>query len=141
MFYVVKFFFQKKKGKSREIKVEKEYWILTEEGPIFAKKSIMAVLTFEKIKVQELDERLINTIKAFFKNGDVRISVVVEKESNTEAETLEAVLQKNRNAPYVVRFDEHFDLNALAKKIEQDENFDLSVVLEAHKIPNPNVAS
>lgn len=101
----------------------------------------MAVLTFEKIKVQELDERLINTIKAFFKNGDVRISVVVEKESNTGSETLEAVLEKNRNAPYVVRFDEQFDLSDLADKIEQDENFDLNVVLEAHKIPNPNVAT
>jgi len=100
----------------------------------------MAVLTFEKVKVQELDERLINTIKAYFKNGDVRISVVVEKEGIIESETLEAILEKNRKAPYVVRFDEDFDLNVLANKIEQDENFNLSVVLEEHKIPNTNAA-
>lgn len=100
----------------------------------------MAVLTIEKVKVKELDERLINTIKAFFKNGDVRISVVVEKEDDAELSGLDLVMEENRTSPYIVRFEAGFDFNNLADKIEQDENFDVHAVLEARKIPNPNVA-
>lgn len=100
----------------------------------------MAVITFEKIAVQDLDQRLVDSIKAFFKNGNVRISITIENEDRKALMSLHEIVQKNRQAPYVVRFDEDFDFNGLADALEADESLDVLPVLEKHKISNPNVA-
>ncbi|MBL7797387.1 MAG: hypothetical protein JNJ90_12900 [Saprospiraceae bacterium] len=100
----------------------------------------MAVITFEKIAVQDLDQRLVDSIKAFFKNGNVRISITIENEDRKALMSLHEIVQKNRQAPYVVRFDEDFDFDGLADALEADESLDVLPVLEKHKISNPNVA-
>ncbi len=101
----------------------------------------MAVLTFEKIRVQDLDQRLIDSIKAYFNSGDVRISVMVEKDSDKVLLSLDEILEANRKSPYTVRFDADFDLNELASKVENDKSFDVISVLEEHKVPYQNAAS
>lgn len=101
----------------------------------------MAVLTFEKIRVQDLDQRLIDSIKAYFNSGSVRISVMIEQDTDKALLSLDEILEANRKSPYVVHFDADFDFNELADKVESDENFDVISVLEEHKIPYPNAAS
>jgi len=100
----------------------------------------MAVLTFEKIRVEDLDQRLIDSIKAYFNSGSVRISVVVEKEADKSLLSLDEILEANQKSPYAVRFDADFDLNELAYKVESDENFDVISVLEEHKVPYHHAA-
>ena len=100
----------------------------------------MAVITFEKIAVKDLDQRLVDSIKAFFKNGNVRISITIENEDRKALMSLDEIVQKNRQAPYIVRFDEDFDFASLADALEADESLDVLPILEKHKISNPNVA-
>jgi len=101
----------------------------------------MGVLTFEKIRVEDLDQRLIDSIKAYFNSGNIRISVVVEKDGDKAWLSLDEILEANRKSPYAVRFDAGFDLNELAYKVENDESFDVISVLEEHKVPYQNAAS
>lgn len=101
----------------------------------------MGVLTFEKIRVEDLDQRLIDSIKAYFNNGNVRISVMVEKDGEKALLSLDEILEANQKSPYAVRFDADFDLNELANKVESDEKFDVISVLEEHKIPYQNASS
>jgi len=100
----------------------------------------MAVITFEKIAVQELDQRLVDSIKAFFKNGNVRISITIENEDRKSLASLHEIVQQNRRSPFVVRFDENFDFAGLADALEADESLDILPIIEKHKISNPNVA-
>ncbi len=92
----------------------------------------MAVITFEKIAVKDLDQRLVDSIKAFFKNGNVRISITIENEDRKALMSLDEIVQKNRQAPYIVRFDEDFDFAGLADALEADESLDVLPVLEKH---------
>jgi len=95
----------------------------------------MGVLTFEKIRVEDLDQRLIDSIKAYFNSGNVRISVTIENDAEKSMLSLDEILEANQKSPYAVRFDADFDFNELADKVEADENFDVVSVLEEHKIP------
>jgi len=101
----------------------------------------MAVLTFEKIKVQDLDQRLIDSIRAYFNNDNVQISIMVKEEDEKSLLSLDEILKKNRQSPYVVRFDADFDFNGLADKVESDEDFDVISVFEQHKTANPHAAT
>lgn len=101
----------------------------------------MGVLTFEKIRVEDLDQRLIDSIKAYFNSGNVRISIMVENDADKVFLSLDEILEANRKSPYAVRFDADFDLNKLAYKVENDESFDVISVLEEHKVPYQNAAS
>ncbi len=98
----------------------------------------MTVLTFDNIKVQDLNERLVDSIRAFFKHGTVRISVVVQDEAKQVFRSLDEVLTANQNAPFVVQFEPDFDFTALAEAVERDENLELSPVFEARKTAKPH---
>lgn len=101
----------------------------------------MAVLTFENIKVEDLNERLLDSIRAWFKTGEVQISIVVKEGRVAVPPTLEEVLKRNAASPFVARFDADFSFSRLADQLEKDPDFDVMAVLEAHKVPNPYVAA
>lgn len=99
----------------------------------------MAVMTFGKINVNDLDERLIESIRSLFKDKTVEISVVIKEEDKKSLIGLDEILEKSHQSPYIVRFESDFDFAELADQIEKDGNFDLISVLEKRKIPNPYV--
>lgn len=66
----------------------------------------MATMTFGNIKVEDLDQRLIDSIRSFFKNKTVEISVIIKEEDKKSLAALDEIIKKNREAsPYIVQFE------------------------------------
>jgi hypothetical protein len=107
----------------------------------FVKKlRAMAVLTFEKIKVRDLDERLIESIRAYFKNNqETEISISVRPDSSSNPRPiseLDAELEKS-DMVYQLSFD---DFDEIVRQFEADEHFDPVAAIEkfaVQKEPEP----
>ena len=100
----------------------------------------MAVLTFEKIRVRDLDERLTDSIRAYFKdNQEMEISISVRPDSPFDPRPiseLDAELEKS-DVVYQLSFDE-FD--EIVRQFEADEHFDPVAAIEkfaVQKQPEP----
>jgi hypothetical protein len=101
----------------------------------------MAVITFEQVSVQELDERLLDSIRAYFKKGEVRITITVEREDLKDLSRVDQLLERNKQNPFVARFEADFDFGKLADQVEQNDAFDLGGLFQQHKHPNPSYVS
>ena len=85
----------------------------------------MAVLTFGNINVNDLDERLIDSIRAFFKGQEVQISITVKETvaEKLESGSLSELLDRNTASEIVYRIPSE-EINKIAEQLEADENFD-----------------
>jgi len=91
----------------------------------------MGVLTFEKIRVEDLDQRLIESIKAYFKGKEgIEISISVRPESSSAnprpISELDAELEQS-DTVYQLSFEE-FD--KIVKQFEADDTFDPVAAIE-----------
>jgi hypothetical protein len=92
----------------------------------------MGVLTFEKIRVEDLDQRLIDSIKAYFKGKEgTEISISVRPEHSSSANPrpiseLDAELEQS-DTVYQLSFEE-FD--KIVKQFEADDTFDPVAAIE-----------
>jgi len=101
----------------------------------------MAVMTFGKIKVEDLNEQVMEAIRALFKDRTVEISLVIKDEDRRHLIGLEEILKRNRESPYIVQFESDFDFDELADQIAKDANFDVTSVFEKRKLPNSHVTA
>lgn len=93
-------------------------------------------MTFGNINVNDLDERLINSIRAFFQGKEVQISVTVEE---TWAETpaqgsLSELLARNAASEIVYRIPSD-EIDKIAEQLESDENFDPVLAIKKFAVP------
>lgn len=96
----------------------------------------MAVLTFGNINVNDLDERLIDSIRAFFKGKEkmvLSISVRAEDPSASPRpiSELDAELEKSQ-VVYQLPLQE---FSEIVKQFEADENFDPVAAIEKFAVP------
>ena len=102
----------------------------------------MAVLTFEKIRVQDLDQRLIDAIKAYFNSGNVRISVTLadSAEKPFEIGSLSELLARNEADDVVYQVpSEEFD--KIVEQFQADESFDPVAAIEKFAVHRQPVES
>lgn len=102
----------------------------------------MAVLTFEKIRVQDLDQRLIDSIKAYFNSGSVRISVTIADETAKSVVTgsLSELLTRNEADEVVYQVpSEEFD--KIVEQFQADESFDPVAAIEKFAVHRQPVES
>jgi hypothetical protein len=92
---------------------------------------VMAELTFDKIRVADLDQRLIDSIRAFFQNQHARVSITVKEESAQPEITISLSELLARNAADDVVYQvpsEEFD--KIVRQFEADETFDPVAAIE-----------
>lgn len=91
----------------------------------------MAELTFDKIKVEDLDQRLIDSIRAFFQNRHVRVSITVKEEAAQPEITgsLSELLARNAAADVVYPIPSE-EFEEIVRQFRADENFDPVAAIE-----------
>ncbi len=96
----------------------------------------MAVMTFSNIKVEDLDQRLIDSIRAFLTGKEVQISIVVQETvaENPKQESLSELLARNAAAEVVYRIPSE-EIDKIAEQLEVDENFDPVSAIKKFAVP------